>query len=267
MRKILIAALFLILPGRVFAQEEEGFILAENTFRFGDYKKAAEMLENLLFVEKKLADPEKVIKAQEYLAASYFFLGEDKKVEELFIAILTKSPEYKLDPFYYPPPLIGKFNGIRGRLIELGVIKSGEEKKEVKKEEKKPPVTVEKTIKKNYYMINFLPFGAGQFQNRQSAKGWISLSAQGAGLLANVGSYLTIELLRGQDGKFSSENAAKAGTLRTVQYVSLGVFAAVFVWSVVDALVNYREEFVEIKEEQMPLSWKPDNIAGFSITF
>ena len=110
-------------------------------------------------------------------------------------------------------------------------------------------------IEKNYYIFNFTPFGLGQFQNGQPVKGSIFLSLQALSLAANIGSYFGIELLRGADGKFSSKNLGTAKDLRTIQYGSLAVFAAIYLWSVIDALVHYEPQKTY---QQTPVKPEPE---------
>ena len=58
---------------------EERFKKAENTFRFQDYRRAVKQLESLLYPVVVLKDPNRILKAHEYLGACFYWL-KDKNV-------------------------------------------------------------------------------------------------------------------------------------------------------------------------------------------
>jgi hypothetical protein len=59
-------------PAAFAGTPDEDFAEAENTFKFQDYENASKMLEALLYPKIRITDPEKQIRAHEYLAASHF---------------------------------------------------------------------------------------------------------------------------------------------------------------------------------------------------
>lgn len=219
---------------------------AENTFRFQDYTAAEAALNALLHPEVLLTDPDDVLKAREYLGACYYWLGNEKRMEEEFTALLSLAPNHRLDPFYYPADLIERVDRLRARLAELHVIDlQGREEPH----DRKPPCVVPKeTVVRRSRFVSFVPFGVGQFHNGDTVKGALFLTGEVLALGVNVGSYVAAERLRGADGFYSSSAARTAQNLRVVQYASLGVLAGLVVLGVLDAALNVRteERFVEM---------------------
>ena len=232
------------------ATPEEQFQAAENTFRFQDHARAVEQIRPLLYPDVRLSSPELVVKAHEYLAACYHWLGMDKDMEDEFIALLTQAPGHRLDAFYYPASLIAKFEAVRMRLVELHVI-------EADPAPKPPADTVkcertESEVVRRHWAPNLIPFGVGQFLNGRSTKGALFLTGQVATLGLNIGSWVAIETLRGGDGAFTPGNARTARDLRIVQYVGLGTFAALAVWGIVDAFQDFVPETTSVKVVPCP---------------
>ena len=94
------------------------------------------------------------------------------------------------------------------------------------------------------YYLNFVPFGAGQFQNGERTKGALFGAAELATGATSFGiwAYLTAHY-RGRDIP-----AAEAGHVRTLQQTEIvtgACFLGLYAWGVVDALLGY-EPLVEI---------------------
>lgn len=240
-----LACALLVSPSALAATPEEEFQAAENTFRFQDYARAIEQLRPLLYPDVRLASPELVVRAHEYLAACWHWLGDDRKMEDEFTALLTLAPRHRLDPFYYPASLIAKFEAVRSKLIELHVIEA--------EAVPKPPVETvkcertEEVIVRRSWVPNLVPFGVGQFINGRNTKGALFLTGQVATLTLNIAAWVSLESLRGDDGYFAPKNARTARNLRIVQYVGLGTFAALAVWGIVDAFMDFKPEARSLK--------------------
>ncbi len=244
-----------------FAQTpEERFREAENTFRFQDYAAAEAILNSLLHPEVLLKDPDQVLKAREYLGACYYWLGNEKRMEEEFIALLILAPNHRLDPFYYPADLIERLDRLRGRLAELRVI--GLEGKEERKDKKPDCVVPKETVVRRSRWVSFLPFGVGQFQNGDTVKGALFLTGEVLALGTNIGSYVAAERLRGADGFYTASSARTARTLRLVQYASLGVLAGLALWGVLDATLHLETEERSVEMVPCPAAPPPGGREG-----
>lgn len=238
-------------PVAAFADKaDDDFAEAENTFRFQDYESAATKLEALLYPKILLTDPARQIKAREYLAACYFWLGNRTRMEEEFTALLTQAPLHELDSFFYPAELINEFQSLKLRLIELHILDPEQARI---KTETDCMMTVEEITKRSKIPM-LVPFGVGQFVNGKTTKGALFLTGELVFLGMNIGGWAGAESLRGDDGLYSPDDAESARKLRIVQYVGLGAFVAVAIWGIVDAFKDFVPESKTYKLVPCPVS-------------
>lgn len=102
------------------------------------------------------------------------------------------------------------------------------------------------------YAVNFIPFGAGQFQNGQRAKGaWFATSQA---ITAGTSAALFVYLSHRYDGYVHPNEASRVRTLRHIEIASGAAFFALAAWGILDALVHY-EPFVEIRG--VPVTARP----------
>ncbi|HNZ02832.1 MAG TPA: hypothetical protein PLY68_08005 [Myxococcota bacterium] len=239
---------------------EEDFAEAENTFKFQDYETASRKLEALLYPRILLQDAPRQIKAREYLAACYFWLGNRTRMEEEFTALLTQAPLHELDPFFYPAELIGQFQSLKTRLIELHIL----DPEKARLDDARECTQTVEVITKRPKLPMIIPFGVGQFVNGKNTKGALFLTGELVFLGMNIGAWAGAESLRDDDGMYSRDDAEAARKLRIVQYVGLGAFAAVAIWGIVDAFLDFVPETREFKVMPCPVgspsSRGPDGI-------
>lgn len=230
------------------------FRVAENTFRYQDYDRAVELLEKLLYPEVVLLEDDE-IKAREYLGASHWWLKHFDRAQEEFTSLLTRRPEHRLDAFYYPAALIAFFDGVHEKLVRLKVIApDGSAPPTVT-----PPAAREVVIEKHSLVLCFVPFGVGQFQNGDTAKGVVFLVTETLALATNIASYFIIDSLREDDGFIAPQNIDRARSFEIVLYASLGTLAALVVGGTVDALVFYEPQVESIRPLVPPPATEDDD--------
>jgi hypothetical protein len=241
-------------PGATEPQDPKvAFGVAENTFRYQDYERAVGLLEALLYPEVKLEEADE-LRAREWLGASCWFLDDFQRSEEEFTVLLTRQPGYALDAFYYPAALITFFEGVREKLIRLKVIPpvgAGPEGLEPH-----PPretvVVQERVVRERSWLVAVLPFGIGQFQNGDTTKGIVFLTLESLALATNIASYFVIDSLQEKDGFISPGNIDRAREFEIVLYSSLGVFGALVIGGLVDALVCFEPRDETLRELEPP---------------
>ena len=136
-----------------------------------------------------------------------------------------------------------------------------------------PPTVVR--YERHSFAVNFVPFGAGQFQNGQRRKGWLFLGAEAVLAAVSVGAFVT------NFGALRARAAAQAATMRQptgsecppggiidhseedtsrallgVQVVSGGLFFAVAIWGVIDAIHHYQPE-VPLPDDAKSVARRP----------
>ena len=119
--------------------------------------------------------------------------------------------------------------------------------------------TEEKITIHNSRVVALLPFGAGQFQNREPVLGWMFLVSESALVL---GTMITVPLYVYAEGRKNGQGAnlegkaqlyqARADTIYTVNLSLVGAFAAVAITGIVQANLAYVPEISETKKRELP---------------
>src|SRR6185503_5681626 len=96
-------------------------------------------------------------------------------------------PDYHFDPLLDPPRVVEFFNGVRKEEEnEIAALEAARKRRDAdaaarKKQEADARCAAQARVyQKNSYAVNFIPFGAGQFQNGQRGRGWAFLSVEAA---------------------------------------------------------------------------------------
>jgi tetratricopeptide (TPR) repeat protein len=212
---------------------------------------------------------------------SAYQLGQAKEAERHFGALLRLSPDYSLDPFAHPPKVIALFEGVRQELaptLELlrqeqrlrqerlrreaearERLARAEEEQRRRLEELSRTVQVEK-VEQRSFLLNLLPFGAGQFQQGRAGLGVALAATQGVlaatsmvSLLARASLYetRTFTLDDRLGGPVVVERTGipasrldQAVTWRIAQLASAGAFYGMYAFGVIDAVVHHEPEVV-----------------------
>jgi hypothetical protein len=88
-------------------------------------------------------------------------------------------------------------------------------------------------------VLAFAPFGISQFLNGHSTKGALILTGQVAFLGMNIGAYWWKQgVVAAPAGAEGSSAVAEYNGAQAFQFAAIGLFAAVYIYSIVDALLN-----------------------------
>jgi hypothetical protein len=268
----------------------EAFDRGRTAFGRAEYQRAIEILRPLLYPDVQLDSEGEVVQAHRMLGVAYLFENKPDDARREFKKLLELRPDYRFDPLLDPQQVVDFFNGVlkeeQAAIAAIEARRSLREQAQVAKREREalrlslPPTIVR--YERHSYAINFVPFGAGQFQNGQRRKGWFFLGAE-AGLAAiSVGAFVTNFALYGaaphrecnmtqppgvqcdpQAIDHRQENTSRA--LLGVQLASGGLFWAVAIWGVIDAIHNFQLE-VQLPENGGPkVSRAPSS--GAHLTF
>jgi len=215
---------------------------AEAAYSRYNYREAINILEPIIVERTELFD-EDLEKGRNILGACYFLTDQIEKARDQFRYVLIQTKgEAKLDPFYYSQAIIDTFEEIRLELIKNKVIQDTRKTAE-------SDVFYVQIIKERYFILNLLPFGAGQFQNGHTLKGSLFAAFQAITLTVNILSYFYIQsLLDDQNYLVNPVDKGTGEALQVVQYTSFGIFLGLVVWGIIDALVYYEGD--EISEPQ-----------------
>lgn len=264
-RTLAVVALGLVTPSEEFERGRTAFLR-------GEYERAVSIIHPLLYPELRLESESAVVQAHRMLGVSYLFENKPEEARGEFRKLLELAPDFRFDPFLDPPTVVEFFNGIvRDQQRELGDIESRLKKREDDLARRSNQV-LERRFERRSYAINFVPFGAGQFQNQQRGKGWAFLGVEAFLAATSVGAFITNYALYGAFHQRPCLNSMGVGAtvagacptadightdedhsrnLTRLQVASGGLFFGVAIWGVVDAIRNYRAE-VSIGETYAP---------------
>lgn len=259
---------------------------ARDRFEFGSFAEAAGTIRAWL-AEHPDASGDEAIEAYRMLGISELKLGDGAQARSAFVSLLSLDADYALDPFLVEPKVVEFFDQVkkehepalaplreRQRALEEQKRLADEAKKRLLSEEQArsgPPTKVIR-VQERHYFFNWLPLGAGQFQNRQPVKGTAIAAAEVVLGAVNLGAILFHNQIA-QDPARRCSTSQPTGCSRppyrdsdrtllsrvdTVKYVSAGLFWAVYAYGVVDAHLHFVprvETELSPQEAGVKLSW------------
>jgi hypothetical protein len=248
------------------------FERGRNAFGRGEYQRAIGILRPLLYPDLRLDSEGEVVQAHRMLGVANLFEGRpaDAKVE--FRKLLELRPEYRFDPLLDPPRVVDFFNSVlKEEEDEIAALDARRKKQEAEvaaarqAEAERLRAASAKVVvyDQHSYVLNFIPFGAGQFQNGQRRKGWLFAGGEVALAAISVGAVITNFALFGAhprrrclappvmdaggmarpcpDDQIDHSDEDLSRNLLRVQVISGSLFVAAAIWGVVDAIQNFQE--------------------------
>ena len=298
----LAAALFCATAQAQVVAEREVEAVRQN-FNAGNYKEALDRAVGAM--ETTNFDDAQRIELHKYAGVSAFNLGDHSGAEQHFLALLKLNPDYVLDPFAYPPPVIRLFEDTRRKsadalnLIRQQIALRDEQARRDKIEAERKAreaadraarldqlaknITV-RTVEKRSWLVNFLPFGAGQFQQGRSAPALFFAGFEGAMAVVSIVGFIAIQTLY-KDFTYTFDDRIypvsftvhgippdRAGQYQAwniVKLVSSGLFYLAWVVGVIDSLAHHQDEVVTTEKtsiDELEKSNPPAPIAPSSST-
>jgi hypothetical protein len=241
-------------------------------------------------------DDVSLVELHKLAGLSAFNLHRQDEAERHVAALLRLDPDFSLDPFVYPPLAVAfvekqrramaaelEFLREQRRQREAAAKLAAEERAALAREteaqkreleELSRQITV-RTVEKHNVLVNFVPFGAGQFQEGRVGVGTGFAIAEGVLAIGSIvgyfvyGSLITSRTIQldtfpgtqqtiVQTG-IPASRANEAQTWRVVKVTSGIGFYAVYVAGVLDALLHYQAEVVttHVETVQPPASTSP----------
>lgn len=239
---------------------------AKDRFEFGAYADAAGTLRQFLAGDPDLTEAE-AVEAYRMLGISEYHLGDHPHARAAFVNLLSHDPDFALDPFLVPPPIVEFFDRVkrehepalaplreRRRALREQARLAEEAKRRLLAAElaRSGPPTKLVRVEERLYLFNWMPLGAGQFQNGQKAKGTAIAAGQIVAGLVNVTAIVlhnqlaedrTRTCLAGQPGcsrpPYTDSDRRLLGRVEAVKYVSAGLFWSLYAYGVWDAHRNF----------------------------
>ena len=228
-----------------------------------------------------LKDPDIIADARMYLGAAFLAQAKKAEAESVFQQLLRDKPDYQPDPLRVSllatDALIDTKSRMREELSASLVEKvrqAQEEKAKIESERQKSALRLamleklaseETLVRSNSRWFALVPFGAGQFQNGQTALGWAFLTTESLLLVGSaVGQIVTLY----NEGQANDALKSRAGTQYQYHgraydaFVTGNLFTAglalVAIAGIVHAQVTFVPERVEVRPRALPpLSLEP----------
>jgi hypothetical protein len=259
---------------------------ARDRFEFGSFAEAAGIVRNWLG-EHPDAMGEDAVEAYRMLGIAELKLGDVPQARAAFVALLSLDPDYTLDPFLVEPKVVEFFDRVKQenepalaplreqrRALDEQKRLADEARKRLLADEQARGSTPAKVIRvqDRIYLFNWMPLGAGQFQNGHRAKGTAIAAAQVALAVTNLAAILFHNQIA-QDPKRRCAPSQPSGCTKppytdadrtlmsrvdAVKYVSAGLFWAIYAYGVIDAHVHYVpriETEITPRQGSVKLSW------------
>ncbi len=282
-------------------EPEAGVVRIQTDFEYGKFADVLAQAEARL--DRSGVSDATRLELHRLAGLSAFNMDRRDAAERHLRSALRLDPDLSLDPFRVPSPAITFLQRLREQMAgELESLRRDKlerqerarreteqralERSEVevlrgRVEDLTRQVTV-RTVEKRSLVLNFLPFGAGQFQQERTSLGVALAAGQGVLGAASVISYLVRGTLRepveekiyglvGDDVLVRTVWRLPAGRERQDQRWAIAQtstaigFYGLFVFGVVDALLHHQDQVVRTSIEPLPPSTLPLG-AGIDVT-
>jgi hypothetical protein len=275
-------------PQTALPTTREAFDRGRTAFGRAEYERAIEILNPLLYPEVLLDSEGEVVQTRRMLGVAYLFENKPEEARREFRKLLELRPDYRFDPLLDPQRVVDFFNGVvkeeESTIAKMVARRLQREKELADKRQRDLRLHMSPTIvryERHSFAVNFVPFGAGQFQNGHRRKGWLFFGAEAVLGAVSLGAFATNFGLYGltptrkctvdpmgaecPSGAIDHSQEDTSRRLLGVQVISGGVFFAVAIWGVIDALVNFQPE-VQLPESSGTRVAR-DRSSGAHLTF
>jgi hypothetical protein len=213
-------------------------VRASAAYEYGDMNQVVEsarpVAEGLL-----PATAEEQIQAFRLLGIGLYLTNRPLGAETAFTELLRKDPRARLDPTSTRPELVAFFESLRHQQMAR-----------------------QRSTRKMYW--NFIP-PVGQFQNDDHVKGWLVLGVGAAALATSATSMILLKKWQHMPGYTYPGHENTAPTLKTVNWIAVGVLSAAYLYGVIDGLIGYGKPLDESKPD-VSLFFLPGG-GGLGFTF
>jgi hypothetical protein len=226
---------------------------ARAQFRNGEFAAAVPQLNYLLYPTPRLSQPSDLVEAHVLLAVCAFETGDRKTARREFEEALFLDRDLALDTLLFSARAVEYFEDIKQELEDREARDAEQRRLAEENERLQRVLNSMVVIETRPYYVNFLPFGAGQFQNGDRGKGLFFAASQGVtgGVSAGIWLYLVGEF--GLPGKVAPDRIAFARRLQQIEIGTGTVCLGLMAWGVIDSLLNYEPSArIEADESLIP---------------
>lgn len=237
---VVIAALVaLAAPAPALASPAQELERAREQFRDGLFVEAIPGLNYLLYPNPRLAQEDDLLEARVLLAVCAFEAGDRDTATTEFTSVLQENISFRLDRLLFSKGVVEFFDGLK-KTEKAKADKAAEERRGAE-DAALVQAALDAMIvyETRPFYVNFIPFGAGQFQNDHRRKGLFFAATQGVTGAISAGLWLYLVGEFGLPGKVEPERANEALALQEIEIGFGAVCLGLMAWGVIDSLVHY----------------------------
>lgn len=240
---------FFLLAPRASAAPDDELKAARDSFLAGEYDASIGKLTALLYPTSRLARRSSIAEAHLLLGVSFFETGQLAGARREFGEALFLDETLSLSTSLFTAQAVAFFDETKEELNKRAREAATTEKLARKQQALNKAVQNLLVIERYRYWVNFVPFGAGQFQNGQKGKGLAFFVGEAAlgGTSVALWSYQVVRY--GYRGKVPLGEVDTVNTIQVVQIGTGALFLALTAWGIVDSLTNYQ---YQVKREADP---------------
>lgn len=222
---------------------------AREAFLAGEFEGAIGKFTALLYPTSRLATASSMAEAHLLLGVSFFETGKKDSAGREFEEALFLDDSLTLDANLFSAEAVQFFDDAKAELKRKADADAEMERLARKQQALNRAFQNLVVFEKRRYWVNFIPFGAGQFQNGQKRKGFAFFVGEAilGGTSVGLWSYQVIRY--GFRGKVPLDEVDTVNTLQVAQIGTGALFYALMAWGIVDSLSHYEHT---IKREADP---------------
>jgi len=243
------------------ATPAEDLARARGAFRQGDFGAAIPLLSYLLYPAPRLARAEDLLEAHVLLGVCAFETGDRATASREFEEALYQEPELTLDTVLFSAEAVRYFEEQKAAIRERNRLDAERRRIAEENQRYKQLLASMVVIETRPYYINFVPFGAGQFQNGQPGKAIAFAAGQGVTGAVSAGIWLYLAGTYGFNGVVPDEDNQFVRRLEAIEIGAGVACLGLMAWGIVDSLRHYQPSVQRKADESLlppELRRKPD---------
>lgn len=242
-----------------------------------NYADAEERLRTLVDPQTGLKERALLSQARMNLAAVLVAQAHKEEAANLLELLMLEDTAFEPDPLSFPGDVINLFidirSGLQDRLTNAAQIaarREADRKAREQAEREAQRVWIERVKKqageetitvRNQRITAFLPFGVGQFQNKQPVLGWVFLGTEVAAIAGTVVTFPMYlyanrrereEVAEGDAERKAEQYHAKREAIFAANLAFAGAFVAIAAAGIVQANMAFVPEWKEKKPRELP---------------
>ncbi|MBK9033291.1 MAG: hypothetical protein IPL61_18800 [Myxococcales bacterium] len=246
-----VAAVAAVAPAADAATPAEDLARARAAFRQGEYGAAIPLLSYLLYPAPRLARAEDLLEAHVLLGVCAFETGDRATASREFEEALYLQTDLTLDTVLFSADAVRYFDEQKALVAERARLDAERRRIAEENERYKRLLASMVVIETRPYYINFVPFGAGQFQNGQPGKAIAFAASQGVTGAVSAGIWLYLVGTYGINGVVPDEDNQFVRRLEAIEIGAGVACLGLMAWGIVDSLRHYQPSVQRKPDESL----------------